>query len=154
LLGRSASEHHGFRTLALAPDTETPMEANMTATRDFLNDLTSRTLIPNRERLAEIAARGDVAVAVHDVGSVSRDCLHTLGEMGWNGKAAVFRLSRARRKRIAAATDSVTARWLGRSRGIRIFVVSGAGSLLVNNKDGAWSLEPGSLDREMQAAVN
>ncbi len=116
---------------------------------------------PHAEKIAEIAARGDIAVVVFEVDDMfgDRRLIETskagLRALGWRGEN-VFALNRTRATRLLADADAVTARWVGRrQRGVtRIFVAMHTGTLLVNLDAEGYSLERGSPDADWLAKLH
>ena len=122
-----------------------------TTTMEFLENLRTEAFAPLAERIARIHDQGDIAVVVYKP-APQRSMRQVLAGLG-GGKGLetrAFPLSRARAKRVLANTDIATLRWIARHDPsvVRIFVVSGLGTLLVNLRPGqGFEIEPGSLDR-------
>lgn len=103
---------------------------------------------PNALAIAEIVAAGGIAVVVANLSALSVQFAKALG---WDGKAAVFRMSAKGRRVFAAGSkqnaDHVTASWLVAKRDGRILYVEHSSTLLINFTPGeGYSLEPGSTD--------
>lgn len=137
-------------------NTTTTTKTKLIDSAIFFRELHEQVILSHVDELAEIAARGDQMVVL--VYKPAQDpAVGFARTLGWDGEAptAVFRMSRRFRRALAANVDALTARWLTRKHGVRMLVISGAGSLLLNlDDDGVWGLEPGSLDIERAAASN
>jgi len=110
--------------------------------------LREKALIPHAGELARILQQGKIAVVVFELNETVKDSLFPLG---WDGKTAVFPMSRDISRRYARLSDPVTAAWLRRDASPigRILVFWGLGSLLMNwtPERGLW-VEPGSIETE------
>jgi hypothetical protein len=109
----------------------------------LLERLVKEGIEPNANAVAEIAARGEIAVVVFEPSDEWKDALRV---HGWTGEA-VFPMSEWMR-RAMSTTDLVTERWVAgpRPKAARIFAVIDDDSLLVNKDARGFSIEPGSLE--------
>lgn len=109
--------------------------------------LTDKGLIPHASELAPLLGPGKVAVLVFEPNDTVKDALFPLG---WDGKAAVFQMSKSVARRYAKLSDPVTAAWLMRdSSPGRLLVFWGLGSVLMNWTPGrGLTIEPGSIETD------
>ena len=107
--------------------------------------LMDNAIKPNADEIAKIIAVGDIALVAYQPSDGWADALR----IPRGTYAAIAKLTSALRKRLVKNADSVTARWLEGHRLGRVFVVWGSGSALLNFRDGAWSVEPGSTNGEL-----
>lgn len=107
--------------------------------------------------IAEIIARGKVAVVVCEPSQQAKDALRQA--YNWNGEP-VFRLSTRQRKTLARSLDDnfgdkAASRWLTDDRDGRLLVFAQSGSLCVNFTPGkGYEIEPGTLDTERAKAMH
>ncbi len=111
----------------------------------LLNKLLDEAIKPHAVKIAEIAARGEIAVVAFEPSEMGLTALETMGRR--NGEP-VFALNRTRAMRLLGETDPVTKRWastLATPERAKIFVVAQKGTLLVNFESGrGFSIEPGT----------
>lgn len=103
---------------------------------------------PHAEQIVQIAAEGDAAVVVWEPREVVKPALRAAG---WDGKAAVFRMSPMFRKRFAKNCDAVSAGWLandsGPERTVKVFLFAQGATFLLNwTRARGFYFQPGSLD--------
>jgi len=118
--------------------------------KQLMDRLLSEGIHAHAQDIAPIIANGGIAVVVYKPHDLAREAARAVG---WDGESATFKLSNAARQRLIASLlrrdDAVTCRWLRGNRAGRIFMISGAGTLLINFVPGVgYSLEPGSTDSE------
>jgi hypothetical protein len=118
----------------------------------FMNRILDEGVKPHAETIAKIALNRDVAVVAFEVVDDPPIVKESLRSLGWHGEP-VFALNRTRAEQMAVESakrnDPVTAAWLRRRTMGRIYLCTGAGTLLVNyDEKSGYSLEPGSSDTE------
>lgn len=109
-------------------------------------------LLRNVSEILKIDKSGGIAILVWNPGEEWKAGLH---KMKWDGTdKTVIRMPRWFRNNLKA-TDSATKKWVKRKKApVRIFVINGPGTLLLNLRrgegegPGLW-IEPGSTDHDL-----
>jgi len=122
-------------------------------TAAFMNDVLERTILPHVRTIAEVCADGDVAIVFHEVDATKPHVREFVSILRRSETGPVVRLTRSRARVVFRALDTQDPdfyRWATTKRDhVRILVVIHAGSTLcVNNVEGEWGFEPGTLDTE------
>ena len=116
--------------------------------------LIDQAVEPHAATIAEIHARGEIAVVVHK--PVRRVAVGAR-MLGWNGEVGAFGIAQRVARDWLAHVDDVTARWVERQDldGAKVFLVTGRGSVLLNVTAGNhYTSEPESLDEMLAASPN
>jgi hypothetical protein len=114
--------------------------------REHIEVLLNEGIKSHIEEIIEMYKQGEIACVVY---KPLGESVIVARSLGWDGERA-FALSD---KAIAAfaMSDEATRRWLAEAPSedkVKIFVISGHGTLLVNYGPDGFSFEPGSTDRE------
>lgn len=126
-------------------------EQEVGPSQELLDRILEEGIKANVRAIAEIVVDGAIAVLVFEPHSGAMDALRAIG---LDSASKVFELSRTHREGLAqhvlSLGDQRSADWLTRKAEGRIFVFVHGKTLFINfdERDGGYSIEPGSLDGE------
>lgn len=128
-------------------------KASPEETAAFMDRVLDMSVKPHVEKIARIAADGDVAIVFHEAATDLPHVRTFVDTLRRSETGPVVRLTRSRARtlfRDLETQDPTFWAWVTTKRDhVRVLVVAHEGSTLcVNCTDGGWGFEPGTLDSE------